>query len=129
LRFALQVNSAPYSGQGSATAYRFATAALQAGHEIYRVFFYFDGAYTALGGSGPPDDEKNLVKCWSRLALEQNIDLVVCVSAATRRGLLRSDEIGGPPLQSIIAAGFRISGLGQWVDAGIEADRLLIFGD
>ncbi len=129
LKFALQVNSAPYSGQGSETAYRFASAVLREGHEVYRVFFYFDGIYNALGCSGPPDDEKNLVKRWSCLALEQNIDLVICVSAATRRGLMQSDRIGGCPLQSIIAAGFRISGLGQWVEAGIEADRLLVFGD
>ena len=28
-----------------------------------------------------------------------------------------------------IAPGFRISGLGQLIEAGIEADRLLVFGD
>jgi len=28
-----------------------------------------------------------------------------------------------------LASGFRISGLGQLVEAGIEADRLVTFGD
>jgi tRNA 2-thiouridine synthesizing protein D len=28
-----------------------------------------------------------------------------------------------------LAPGFRISGLGQLIDASIEADRLLVFGD
>ena len=29
----------------------------------------------------------------------------------------------------ILAKGFRISGLGQLVETGIEADRLVVFGD
>ena len=129
VRFALQVNSAPYSGQGSETAYRFARAVLEQGHEVSRVFFYFDGIYNALGLSGPPDDEKNIVGLWSCLAIEQRIDLVVCVSAAARRGLASTERTEGFEPQYLVAEGFRISGLGQWVEAGIEADRLLVFGD
>ncbi|MGH8549479.1 MAG: sulfurtransferase complex subunit TusD [Methylococcales bacterium] len=129
MKFALQVNSAPYSGQGSETAYRFARAVLQDGHEIFRVFFYFEGIYNSLACSGPPDDEKDIVNRWSRLAIEQNIDLVVCVSAAMRRGLAQSENGGDPRLRPLIAKGFRISGLGQWVEAGIQADRLLVFGN
>ncbi|MGH8498395.1 MAG: sulfurtransferase complex subunit TusD [Methylococcales bacterium] len=129
MKFALQVNSAPYSGQGSETAYRFAREALQEGHAIFRVFFYFEGIYNALACSGPPDDEKNIVERWSSLATLENIDLVVCVSAATRRGLPQVEDRGDAHLRSLIAKGFRISGLGQWVEAGIEADRLLVFGD
>lgn len=30
---------------------------------------------------------------------------------------------------SNIAPGFRISGLGQLIEAGIQADRLIVFGD
>lgn len=128
LKFALQVNSAPYSTQGSETAYQFAKAALLEGHEIYRVFFYFDGVYNALGYSTPPDDEKNIVKRWSRLALEESIDLVVCISAASRRGLATPDENRPTTDHPLVADGFRISGLGQWVEAGIEADRTIVFG-
>lgn len=129
LKFALQVNSAPYSGQGSETAYQFARAALQGGHEVYRVFFYFDGIYNALGYSAPPDDEKNFVGRWTCLAIEEDIDLVVCVSAALRRGLSQPEENAHAPLPSLVAKGFRISGLGQWVEAGINADRLIVFGN
>lgn len=129
MKFALQVNSAPYSGQGSESAYRFTKAALQEGHEVFRVFFYFEGIYNALDCAGLPDDEKNIVERWSDLAIRENIDLVVCVSAAMRRGLTQTVTGSDPPYPSRIAKGFRISGLGQWVEAGIEADRLLIFGD
>jgi len=44
---------------------------------------------------------------------------VVCVAAALRRGI--KDEI--------LEEGFRISGLGQLVEAGIQADRMVVFGD
>jgi len=45
--------------------------------------------------------------------------LAVCVAAGLRRGL--KDEV--------LAPGFRITGLGQLVEAGIDADRTLVFGD
>ena len=59
-----------------------------------------------------------------------NIDLVVCVAAAQRRGLIDADEAkrNGKDADNI-AEGFRISGLGQLVEAGIQADRLITFGD
>jgi tRNA 2-thiouridine synthesizing protein D len=60
-----------------------------------------------------------VVARWSKLAEEHGVDLVVCVAAALRRGI--KDEV--------LAPGFRISGLGQLVEAGIEADRLVTFGD
>jgi tRNA 2-thiouridine synthesizing protein D len=47
------------------------------------------------------------------------VDLVVCVAAAMRRGI-RDENL---------AAGFRISGLGQLVEAGTQTDRLVTFGD
>ena len=53
------------------------------------------------------------------MAEEHGVDLVVCVAAALRRGI--KDEN--------LAAGFRISGLGQLVETGIEADRVVTFGD
>jgi tRNA 2-thiouridine synthesizing protein D len=69
--------------------------------------------------SEPQTDDRNLVSLWSDLGQEHKIDLVVCVAAALRRGI--KDEI--------LEEGFRISGLGQLVEAGIQADRLVVFGD
>ena len=129
MKFALQVNSAPYSGSGSETAYRFAAEALRQGHEIRRVFFYFDGVYNALGASGPPAGEKNLVNRWEILAGEYNLELVLCVSALTRRGGAPSDSVDDTSGRPWISDNFRISGLGQWVEAAIDADRTLVFGD
>lgn len=130
MKFGIMVNEGPYTHQASDSAYQFAKAALAKGHEIYRVFFYHDGVNNATRLTVPPQDDRNVVNRWSELSLQHNLDLVVCIAAAQRRGLLDENEASrqGKDANNIIA-GFRISGLGQLVEAGIQADRLVVFGD
>lgn len=125
MKFAIQINSAPWRGEGCETAYQFIRAALQQGHEIIRVFFYYEGAYHGLRRMAPPDDEKVLIQRWSALAAEHGVDLVICISAAARRGLLENAEV---VRQDELTEGFRIGGLGLWVEACLQADRFLAFG-
>ncbi len=99
------------------------------GHEIVRIFFYYEGAYNGLRWMSPPDDENPLIRRWSELANEHGVDLTICISAAQRRGLLEQSEakrLGKS--DNDLAEGFRIAGLGLWVDACLKADRLLVFG-
>ncbi len=119
MKLGIMVNEGPYQHQASDSAYHFARAALEKGHEIHRVFFYHDGVHNANKLQEPQQDDRNIVRRWSELAEQHGIDLVVCVAAALRRGI--KDEI--------LAPGFRISGLGQLVESGIQADRLVVFGD
>ncbi len=119
MKFGIMINEGPFTHQASDTAYRFAVAALEKGHEIYRVFFYHDGVNNANKLSEPQSDDRDLVKLWSAFGLEHGIELVVCVAAGLRRGI--KDDV--------LADGFTISGLGQLVQAGVEADRLITFGD
>lgn len=119
MKFGILINEGPYQHQSSDTAYQFAKAALAKGHQIYRVFFYNDGVNNATRLTDPPQDDRNIVARWSDLAKEHKIDLVVCVAAALRRGIREEN----------LAPGFRISGLGQLIQVGIEADRLVTFGD
>ena len=119
MKFAILINEGPYQHQATDSAYLFCKAALEKGHEIRRVFFYHDGVNNSSGLTEPPQDDRNIVTRWGKMAEEHKVDLVVCVAAALRRGI--KDEN--------LASGFRISGLGQLVEAGIEADRLVTFGD
>lgn len=119
MKLGILVNEGPFTHQASDTAYRFTEAALAKGHEIPRVFFYHDGVNNANRLSEPQSDDRNLVKLWSELGEKHGLDLVVCVAAALRRGMT----------EELLAAGFRISGLGQLIETGIEADRLVVFGD
>lgn len=130
MKLGIMVNEGPYTHQASDTAYQFAKAALAKGHEIHRVFFYHDGVNNGTRLTVPPQDDRNIVKRWSDLASQHKLDLVVCIAAAQRRGLMDASEAkrNGKDADNI-APGFRISGLGQLIETGIQADRLVVFGD
>jgi tRNA 2-thiouridine synthesizing protein D len=130
MKFAILVNEGPYTHQASDTAFQFAKAVLAKGHEIFRIFFYHDGVNNATRVTTPPQDDRNIVNRWSKLAEEHNLDMVVCVAAAQRRGIVDEGEMkrNGKDATNL-APGFRISGLGQLIEAGIQADRLVVFGD
>ena len=119
MKFGIVVNEGPYQHPASDSAYLFCKAAIAKGHEVSRVFFYHDGVNNATRLTEPPQDDRNVVERWSKLAEEHGVDLVVCVAAALRRGI-RDENL---------MTGFRISGLGQLVEVGIQADRLVTFGD
>ena len=129
MKFAIQINSAPWESQGCETAYQFSRAAISLGHEIHRIFFYYEGVYNGLRWMAPPEEETPLLRRWSALATEQSVDLVICISAAQRRGLLEQTEAKrAGKLDDDLAFGFRIAGLGLWIDACMKADRFLVFG-
>ncbi len=130
MKFGIIVNEGPYTHQAADTAYQFTKAALAKGHEVVRVFFYHDGVNNGTRLTTPPQDDRHIVNRWSALAEEHGLDLVVCVAAAQRRGIVDSAEAKrhGKNADNL-APGFRISGLGQLIEAGILADRLIAFGD
>jgi len=119
MKIGILVNEGPYQRQSSDSAWQFCQAAIAAGHEIQRVFFYHDGVNNATKLTEPPQDDRNVVARWAKLAEEHGVDLVVWVAAALRRGIVEKN----------LAQGFRISGLGQLVESAIQSDRLVVFGD
>lgn len=119
MKFGIVVNEGPYQHQASDSAYQFAKAAIAKGHEVWRVFFYHDGVNNASKLTEPPQDDRHIVNRWSKLAEEHGVDLVVCVAAALRRGIKEEN----------LATGFRISGLRQLMEANIQTDRTVVFGD
>jgi tRNA 2-thiouridine synthesizing protein D len=130
MKFGILINEGPYQHQASDSAYLFTKAALEKGHEIFRVFFYHDGVNNGTCLASPPQDDRNITQRWSELAKTHHLDLVVCVAAALRRGIMDENEARrNGRTCSNIADGFRISGLGQLVESGIQSDRLVVFGD
>lgn len=118
LRFALLVSCSPLSGLMARNASRFARTIVESGHVLDCVFFHQDGALTAQSASITASDDFNARTCWQALADEHGLDLVVCSGSAERRGLQ------APAL----AEGFRLGGLGRWLEAAGRADRVLTFG-
>ncbi|MGL4185696.1 MAG: sulfurtransferase complex subunit TusD [Thiotrichaceae bacterium] len=130
MKYTLLINEGPYQHQSADTALQFARAALEKGHEIFRVFFYHDGVNNGTRLTVPPSDDRQLQKAWTELAQQHGLDLVICIAAAQRRGIMDEGEAKRQGLDAHnIAPGFRISGLGQLVEGGIQSDRLIVFGD
>ncbi|MFN3237468.1 MAG: sulfurtransferase complex subunit TusD [Pseudomonadales bacterium] len=128
MNFAITVMAGPQSAQAPLTALNFARAVVAGGHQLSRVFFYEDGVYTANTLSAPPQDEPDVTRAWSEFAAEYDIDLVICVASALRRGVLDETEADRyDKTAANIADGFVISGLGQLIDSALNADRLVTF--
>lgn len=130
MKFVLQINEGPYQHQASDTAYQFARAALAKGHEVVRIFFFHDGVANGSRLTTPPQDDRDVVRRWSELAQRHGVDLVICIAAAQRRGVVDAESRQRLDKDADnLAPGFRISGLGQLIEAIVMADRLLVFGD
>jgi len=130
MKFSIQVNEGPYQHQAADSAYQFTKTALEKGHEVFRVFFYHDGVNNGTRLATPPQDDRHITNRWIDLGEKYDLDMVVCVAAAQRRGVVDDDEAKRQGKDATnLAPGFRISGLGQLIEAGIQADRLMVFGD
>lgn len=129
MKFSLAIHSAPFSSQASQSALNFARELLRQGHDIYRVFFYQEGVATGNRLATPAQDEQNLVEEWRTLARENAVDVVICIAAALRRGILNQEEADRYQRDiANLAPEFNLSGLGQWVEAAVHADRVVTFG-
>lgn len=127
MRFALFITAAP-DQEAAFQAWRFADAALAQGHELLRVFFA--GAAVTHGNAlnTPGRDETGLTRRWQDLQSRHNLDLVICVAAALKRGVLDADNARSwEQPHANLASGFVISGLGQLAEAQLQADRLITF--
>jgi tRNA 2-thiouridine synthesizing protein D len=85
--------------------------------------------YTGSGTTVNAQDERNLNEDWSALIGQHQIDAVVCVASALKRGVLDAGEAARyEKPAATLSASFDISGLGQWVDACLNSDRVVSFG-
>jgi len=113
MNFNILVTGGVYSTQSAYSALQFCKAAHAAGHTISQVFFYRDAVTQASRLSIP---------------LITNTPLVVCVSAAERRGVLNADQAQEFAKDSDnLAPFFSVQGLGALHDASLSSDRTVTF--
>ena len=128
MKFAIALFSAAHA-PSSRRALLFAQAALAQGHEIVRLFFYQDGVHSASANVVTPQDEQDLSLQWREFVATHNLDGVVCIAAALRRGVLNDEEAQRYQRPAAnLSAPWELSGLGQLHDAVQSADRLICFG-
>ncbi len=126
--FSIIVQGAPYSSQAALSALNFSKAVLDSGHTIHRLFFYQDGVHNASSLIVPPQDELHLPKTWQDLINTYKLDAVVCIASALKRGIIDEGEADRYELPAgNLLSGFTIGGLGLWVDATLQSDRILNF--
>lgn len=127
--FSLLVTKPPYDSEHALKAVRFCENLLRSGHLVDHVFFYQGGVHNANCLITPPSDEVNLYRSWTQLlCLHPTLKLLVCVTAATKRGLVDSTyatEIGLP--QFTIQAPFEQAGLGDFFTRVHECEQLVQF--
>ena len=128
MRYTIAIHSAPYGGYGGRTGLNFARAALAAGHEISRVFFYHEGVYHALSSAVAPQGEADATAAWSTFHAETGVELAVCIASGIKRGVLSEEERDRyDRTAATLAPGFELVGLGQLVDAILTSDRYIEF--
>lgn len=128
--FTIIVNGAPFSGANSTSlqALNFTKALISAGHTIHRLFFYGDGVYNLNAQAITPQGEFDLAAAWADLICEHQLESVVCIAAAARRGILDESEAKRhqKPAANLLT-GSELSGLGQLIEASTASDRVITF--
>jgi tRNA 2-thiouridine synthesizing protein D len=94
-----------------------------------RLFFYQDGVHSASHNIVAPQDEQDIARQWREFVNQHQLDAVVCIAAALRRGVLNQEEATRYLRSAVnLDAPWALSGLGQLHDAAQSADRLICFG-
>lgn len=122
------VTGGNFDSQAAYSAWRFCTAALRQGHLISQVFFYQSAVTVGSCLTEPLADEFNASEQWAEIAQDHGVDLVICVSAAERRGVLGEEQVRdlGKSVVNLHSA-FSIKGLGALHEASLSSDRTVTF--
>lgn len=136
MRLSLYITAAP-DQESAYRAWQFAQAAVASGHSLERIFFAGAGVLHGQNLAVAGRDEQSMTERWQLLqqqvqalpgATAQHAELVLCVTAALRYGVLDADNAQRWEKSAIsLAPGFIISGLGQLAEAQLSADRLIHF--
>jgi len=127
MKINLLVSGGLYTQQSGYSAWRFCRAALDAGHEISQVFFYQDGVTQGSALAAPLNDEFDMLAAWLELS-EGGVELVVCVSAGERRGMVGQDQVNELGMEQYnLHSAFTVAGLGVLHQASLDADRTVTF--
>lgn len=128
MNFAITLLAGPQD-PAARSALEFARAVIRSGHSISRLFFYRDAVHIASVLGVQPQDEQDISAQWRDFIAQEQLDAVVCIAAALRRGVLNEAEAKRwhKPVANT-GQPYDLSGLGQWVDALQTADRAITFG-
>ncbi|MFT5675382.1 MAG: tRNA 2-thiouridine synthesizing protein D [Paraglaciecola sp.] len=126
--FSLLITKPSFDKQNAYSAYRFAMSAIKLKHVINGIFFYQAGVHNSNSFQSGHSDELDLHQAWVTLSITHNIPLLVCVTAANRRGIINQQDA-----EDIDIAHFNLTppftevGLGDLVGLLNVSDRVIQF--
>ena len=128
MNFNILVSGGLYNSQSAYSALQFCRAAVAAGHTLSQVFFYQDGVSNGNRLSVPLSDEFDAVREWVDFSTEYSVPLVVCISAAERRGILSAEQAAEfDKVAANLHPAFSVAGLGKLHQASLDAGRTVSF--
>ncbi|WP_338292637.1 sulfurtransferase complex subunit TusD [Planctobacterium marinum] len=122
--FLLLVTSSPTASANCWSALAFANAAAKEHNVI--VFFYGEGIHNANSFMQPPGDELNHYKAWQQLADSHRVKLLVCATAAIKRGVITLDDAEIAHAFNLKAP-FEAGGLAEFSQLTQTSDHLIQF--
>ena len=126
--YSVLITTSPFHGDSAMRALAFIEGAIANGDTINNIFFYGDGVYHTNNLMLQTSDSHFAHGDWKQLATNHDIQLLVCITAAVKRGIVSQQEahengIGFANLH----APFEQAGLGEFFTALHECKRLVQF--
>lgn len=115
--YILTLHNAPWSNQSVATACDFAEAAILKGKDVKALFLYQDAVLNANNALDIPSDEFNGGERLQALHQKFGTRLLLCVTAASKRGLNQDN----------ISKGYTIAGLAEFAEMTTSTDKVIQF--
>jgi tRNA 2-thiouridine synthesizing protein D len=126
--YSVLITTSPFHGDTAIRALAFIKAAIANGDSINNVFFYGDGVYHTNSLMLHTGDSHFAYGDWENLANTHSIQLLVCITAAVKRGIVSQQEADANGINfSNLNAPFQQAGLGEFFTALHECDKLVQF--
>ncbi|QJC34978.1 sulfurtransferase complex subunit TusD [Enterobacteriaceae endosymbiont of Donacia piscatrix] len=131
--FIIFITTAPYNTQNSYSAYSFTKAAIKEKQIVKDIFFYGDGVFNSNKNINFNENEFNLVNHWKKLKIKYHINLYLCVTSATKRGLIvknsfyKNNLLNYKKTYDIIDNTFKVTTLSTFTKSVLTCDRLVQF--
>ncbi|WP_334020754.1 sulfurtransferase complex subunit TusD [Alteromonas sp. S015] len=126
--YSILITSSPFQGDTALRALAFVQGVIDNGDVINNIFFYSDGVHHTNNLMLNTGDELFALDSWKALANTHNVKLLVCITAAVKRGIVSELEAKENGLaHANLTAPFEQAGLGAFFTALHKCNRLVQF--
>lgn len=126
--YSILITSSPFEGDTALRALAFIQGVIDNGDVVNNVFFYSEGVHHCNSLMLKTGDELFAYDGWKALAADHNVNLMVCITAAVKRGIVSEMEAKENGIaQANLTAPFEQAGLGEFFAALHNCNRLVQF--